>query len=271
MRQLGEPPAEMTLFADPGAGDAAPPQPARPVAAFAVPRRHGGKATLALSAAAGVVAIAIAAVFVTGSPPAKSVPPAAGARPASAMTGAPTPAISLSPTVAPSSKLARSMPAVTPSPEPAPAPAPAPSVLVTFSNGTDGWSPFWGSITDTPVTSPAVDGASLLLTTSSDTYTAVGTTTDVAQLGSGDTVEYHVWSSGDGSGSVRPFIQDDSSTIDFAGNSNIPLPSGSGWFTLTWTVPATSSVKGIGLQVINPGPGSDALKLAIGALSWPQG
>jgi len=143
-------------------------------------------------------------------------------------------------------------------------------VLITFTGGTDGWSPFWGSITDTPVTSPAVDGASLLLTTSSDSYTAVGTTTDVAQLTSGDTVEYHVWSSGGESGSVRPFIQNDSFTVDFAGNGNTPLPSSSGWFTLTWTVPATSSVKGIGLQVINPDPGSNMLKLAIGALSWPR-
>jgi hypothetical protein len=140
-------------------------------------------------------------------------------------------------------------------------------VLITFANGTEGWSPFWGNITDTPVINPAFDGSSLLLTASSDRYTAVGTTTDVAQLQPGDTVTYHVWSSGQ-PGSVRPFIQNDSFQEDFAGSADTPLPSSEGWFTLTWTVPATSSVKGIGMQVINPGSGS--LTLAIGALSWPR-
>jgi hypothetical protein len=290
MLQRSEPTAQLSLFDDPDDGTADPPLPARRVAAIAFPRGRrekprvgvlagarvtgvtrgrGGRPGIGVLAGAGALAVVIAVLLVAGSPQARSRPPAAGARPASAMTGEPTPA-SL-PTV-PSGKLARSMPAVTPSPGPAPAPqAPSPgSVLVTFTGGTDGWSPFWGSITDTPVTSPAVDGASLLLTTSSDSYTAVGTTTEVAQLTSGDTVEYHVWSSGGESGSVRPFIQNDSFTIDFAGNGNTPLPSSSGWFTLTWTVPATSSVKGIGLQVINPDPGSNTLKLAIGALSWPR-
>jgi hypothetical protein len=141
-------------------------------------------------------------------------------------------------------------------------------VLSTFEDGADGWSPFWGNITDTPSSTPAFDGSgSLLLTTSSDEFTAVGTTTDVAQLKPGDTVTYHVWSSGQ-SGSVQPFIYDDSHNALFAQSASTSLPSSVGWFTLTWTIPATSSVLAIGLQVTNPVSGS--LRLAIAALSWPQ-
>ncbi len=245
------------------------------VAAPSFPRSYGRKAAFALLSAGGVVAIAV--FLAAARPSAGSLPRASDQPVSSPITGVPAPTSSPSPqsTVpspgpAPSRQLIDSMRVMGPSPAPAAAPTPsARTVLITFSHGTDGWSTFWGNITEAPVTSPAVDGASLLLTTSSSRYSAVGTTTGVAQLKPGDTVTYHVWSSGR-SGRIRPFIQNDRFNIEFAGTGDTQLPSTRGWFTLTWTVPATSSVKGIGLQVINPDPYHHRLRLAIGGLSWPQ-
>ncbi len=138
----------------------------------------------------------------------------------------------------------------------------------TFQQSADGWMQVWGNISLTPTTQPAFDGAALLLTTSGDSTSAIGTASDdVTDLETGDTVTYHVWSSGQ-PGSVQPFIANDDNAVDFAGSAE--LTSTPGWFTLTWTVPATSSIEGIGLQVSNPSPDSGSLTLAIGGLSWPQ-
>jgi hypothetical protein len=298
MRQQGELPAEMALLTGPSYRAADPPsssavlrtrvaqQPASSVpgghpasgsrvlrpAGRAMRRATGvspGRArnrSNAVGLIVGASVVAIAAALVSGLLAARASPPAAGRSHAPAAVGQ-FPTFLPSPqSVAPSSgRLPSHQPAGSPQ---ATAPTPPPgSVLITFADGTDGWSPFWGSITGTPATSPAIDGASLLLTASADRFTAVGTTTDVAQLTTGDTVTYHVWSSGQ-PGSLRPFIQTDTFVIDFAGSRDTPLPSSPGWFTLTWPVPPASSVKGIGLQVINPG--TDSLTLAIGALWWPQ-
>jgi hypothetical protein len=144
---------------------------------------------------------------------------------------------------------------------------PAKLVLNTFQGGTDGWMQEWGNISLTPTTQPAFDGASLLLTTSGDSNVAIGSGSDgTTSLKTGQTVTYHVWSSGE-PGSVQAFIADDNNNIYDAASAE--LPSAPGWFTLTWTVPAHPSIEGIGLQVNNPYPGS-SLTLAIGALSWPQ-
>jgi hypothetical protein len=252
----------------------------RPSTALSYARDHRGRTALALFVGASV--IAVAAVLASGllaSNALQSAGPSADKQPHAAPPAvAPFPAIVPSPSgAAPSPSPAPShQPSPAPSPQPAvgtvvaaptAAPAPPAPVLITFADGTDGWSPFWGNITGTPVTRPAIDGASLLLRTYGDRYSAVGTTTDVAQLTTGDTVTYHVWVSGQ-PGSIRPFIEDDSFTIIFAGSNDVALPYQQGWYTLTWTVPSTSSVRGIGLQVINPNRGS--LTLAIGALSWPS-
>jgi hypothetical protein len=246
------------------------------------PPGHGRKTVFGLLVGAGV--IAMAAFLVIGRPAATVVPPTADERQAPPMARASNPAGSPSPqTTAPrngTSPNPRALPSHQPAggiPVPAPpssAPSPAGltpppgSVLITFQNGTDGWSSFWGAIADAPATSPAFDGTgSLLLTAGSDRYTAVGTTLDVAQLKPGDTVTYHVWSSGQ-SGSVQPFIYDDNHVARFGQPTNTLLSSSPGWSTLTWTIPATSSVLAIGLQVTNPGSGS--LRLAIAALWWPR-
>jgi hypothetical protein len=153
----------------------------------------------------------------------------------------------------------------------APAQAPAATTnaaVISFEDGTsDGWSPFWGDVSDAASTLTAYAGAhSLMLTTSEDRYTAIGTTANIQGLKSGDEVVYHVWSSGQ-SGGVRPFAQDGDSGIIFGQPGDTPLPTKAGWFTLTWTVPSLSGLRGIGMQITNPGSGT--LKLAVDALSWP--
>lgn len=245
-------------------------------------RGRGTKAALGLLAAFAVSAVA--AFLVSGIPGSKALPPAGGERQASPVTGASTPPGSRKPgTIAPghgttpragsppSRQPAGGIPVAAQPSHPASSAALTPppgSVLITFKDGADGWSPFWGSITDTPAATPAFEGTpSLVLTASSGRFTAVGTTTDVNQLKPGDTVTYHVWSSGQ-SGSVQPFIYDDSHVARFGEPASTPLSSSARWFTLTWTIPPTSSVLAIGLQVTNPGTGS--LRLAIAALWWPQ-
>jgi len=137
--------------------------------------------------------------------------------------------------------------------------------VVGFEDGTtDHWVEFWGNISESVTTKVAFSGShALLLTTQGSTYSAVGVV-DLTMPQPGDTVVFRVWSSG-GPGDVRPFVQDK----DFAEHMVGPvraLPSGTGWFTVTWTVPDVS-VHAIGLQLTNPGSGQ--LEVAIDALTWP--
>jgi hypothetical protein len=140
--------------------------------------------------------------------------------------------------------------------------------VISFEDGTaDGWVPFWGDITGTATTKTAFAGThSLLLTTTGDRYSAIGTTANIQRLQPGDQVIYHLWSSGQGGG-VRPFVQDGGYGIHFSQSADVPLPSSAGWFTLRWTVPSVSGLRAVGMQVTNPGSGK--LTLAIDALSWP--
>jgi len=180
-------------------------------------------------------------------------PPSTAPSPPSTNSSSPTPA---------PSKRARPSPKPSTSRKPTPRPSKG---LVSFEDGTDGWGPFWGKITATRTTKVAYSGThSLLITTSGDTYTAVGVHDGaVAHLRPGDKVSFHIWSSGR-NGSVQPFVQDDSYNAHKAGST--PLPA-RGWFTLNWTVPDVSSVHAIGLQLTNAG--SAKLTIAIDALSWP--
>ncbi|HUZ23532.1 MAG TPA: hypothetical protein VMV07_07190 [Streptosporangiaceae bacterium] len=180
------------------------------------------------------------------------------ATPAPAAT--PVPATAVSPSPHPSSSKASAQ--ATPKP-------PAGSTLISFEDGTaDGWGAFWGDITGTASTRAAFDGTHcLLLKTSGDRYTAIGTTSHVQGLRPGDEVIYHVWSSGQ-AGGLRPFVQDGDFNVHFGQSADTPLPSKAGWITLKWMVPSVSSVHAIGMQVTNPGSGN--LTLAIDALSWPS-
>jgi hypothetical protein len=144
----------------------------------------------------------------------------------------------------------------------------ADSALISYEDGTaDGWSPFWGDITGVVSTQTAYAGTHcLMLTTTGDRYSAIGTTTNLQGLKPGDEVIYHVWSSGQ-PGGVRPFAQDGDYDIYFGQPADTPLPARAGWFTLTWTVPSLSGLRAIGMQVTNPGSGS--FRLAVDAMSWP--
>lgn len=142
--------------------------------------------------------------------------------------------------------------------------APRQPVRNTFQGEADGWIQLWGDIGLRLAARPALGGGSLLLTANGTGSSAVGTASEVTQLRTGDIVTFHVWSSGQ-PGSVRPFVASDSNVLAFAMAAS--LPSTPGWFTLTWKVPPTSSVEGIGIEVVNPGNGS--LTLALGDLSWP--
>lgn len=140
--------------------------------------------------------------------------------------------------------------------------------LISFEDAAaDGWGPFWGDITGTASTNTAYDGTHcLLLRTTGDHYSAIGTTANIQSLKPGDTVTYHVWSSGQ-PGGVRPFAQDGDFNANFGQPRDTALPAKAGWFTLTWKVPSLSGLHAIGLQVTNPGSGT--LTVAIDALSWP--
>lgn len=240
-------------------------------------RGQARSAVPGLAMAAAMCVTLTAVILLSGRPGGKAVPAAAssphavpgttGPAPASASPGpaSPAPDPASGPAPNPASAVIRQG---SPSPTATPAASVSPPKLVlnTFTGGTDGWMREWGNITLTPATKPAFDGASLLLTTSDDSNAAIGSGSDgTTQLKTGETVTYHVWSSGQ-TGSVQAFIADDNNNIYYAGSAEL---TSAGWFTLTWTVPAAPSIEGIGLQVNNPHPRS-SLTLAVGGLSWPQ-
>ena len=250
---------------------------ARRMARALLPGGQARSPVPALAMAAAMCVTLVAVILLSGRPAGKAVPAASSPHaalgtarptPASASPGpaspAPNPVSDSAPN--PASAIIRQD-----SPSPASTPAasvPAPNlVLNTFQDGTDGWMREWGNISLTPTTQPAFDGASLLLTTSGDSNAAIGSGSDgTTQLKAGDTVTYHVWSSGQ-PGSVQAYIADDNNNIYYAGSAE--LTSSAGWFTLTWTVPSSPSIEGIGLQINNPSP-RRSLTLAFGGLSWPQ-
>jgi len=155
-----------------------------------------------------------------------------------------------------------------PSPTPSASRKPTPQVtrgLISFENGTDGWSAFWGSISVSRTTQVAYSGSHSLLITTRSTYSAVGVDNgSVAHLRPGDKVTFHIYSYGQNA-SVEPFVQESDYSEDVA--EGVPVPSQRGWFTLTWVVPSVPSVHAIGMQVTNHGSGP--LTLAIDAMTWP--
>ena len=235
---------------------------------------------LAVLIAAGIVYLAASTEMGTHPAPVAEVPPGRPSPQALVPDASPSPAPTGRRTAraagaqSPRSAPASAVPAATSPLRPstlAQAPAPpvraasASSDQVSFEDGsTDNWVRFWGHITATVTSQVAYTGShSLLLTTQGSTYSAVGVD-DGTLPQPGQQVVFHVWSSGQ-AGDVQAFVQDDGFNAHLAG-AVYPLPSKSGWFTVSWTVPSVS-VHAIGLQVVNPGGGQ--LTLAIDALSWP--
>jgi hypothetical protein len=169
------------------------------------------------------------------------------------------------PSPAPSPTSPRTRPSPKPSASRKPA-SPAPSGLISFEDGTDGWSALWGSISASRSTQVAYSGSHSLLITIQGTIGGLGVDNGtVAHLRSGDTVTFHVYSNGQNA-SVEPFVQESSADSEDVAES-VQLPSQRGWFNLNWVVPSVSSVYAIGMQVTNHGSGQ--ITLAIDALTWP--
>lgn len=238
----GPPAAAATATHAEPAAPAEPPVPRPAAATLSSAHGRGGKVVIGMLAGAGV--LGLAAFLASTRTTAGARQPAVGQGHASTVRTAPRRSRSGS-----TEGITR---------------APRQPVRNTFQGGADGWIQLWGDITLRLAARPALGGGSLLLTANGTGSSAVGTASEVTQLKTGDTVTFHVWSSGQ-PGTVRPFVASDSNVLAFAMAAS--LPSAPGWFTLTWKVPPTSSVEGIGLEVVNPGNGS--LTLALGDLAWP--
>jgi hypothetical protein len=273
---LAEQPALAEQYAPaPDEGRQAPEEPGDPAGARRpLPTGLSKKTVLGLAIAA-TGAILTVTLLVSGALAGKTQPTASAPHVGSRTSLHPSAFGSPSPTASPRAGTIpspatshRSTPLPTQTPPPT---VPQPQLLVhdDFTGGSaDGWVQEWGNITLTPSTQPAFDGASLVLTTSGASNVAVGTSVNGAtQLTTGDTVTYHVWSSGQLAG-VQPFVADDNNGIHES--AVVVLPTTPGWVTVTWTVPATPSIEGIGLEVNNPSPDSGSLTVALGGVSWPQ-
>jgi hypothetical protein len=138
-------------------------------------------------------------------------------------------------------------------------------VKVGFEDGLDGWDEYWGYDTLTLSRTSSVHysgGYALKVAASDGNYVAAGTGSGLSGLHGGATVTFHVYASG-GSGTVRPFVMDPSSKVHWPqGERSLP---GSGWFTVTFTVPSGFTVHAIGLQLHST---SGANWVALDALSW---
>lgn len=141
----------------------------------------------------------------------------------------------------------------------------APSARVSFEDGTDDWGPFWGGdkLSRTLTTQVAYDGTHSLLLTAGPGSDACAIGTDrVPGLTAGAVVTLHVWFGGQGQGDLRPFVQDTGYHEHFQSPTGL---RGSGWTTVSFTVPGVS-VKGIGFQIDNTGGGN--LVIALDAVDW---
>ncbi|MFD2417264.1 protein kinase domain-containing protein [Amycolatopsis pigmentata] len=143
--------------------------------------------------------------------------------------------------------------------------ASVPSARVSFEDGDDDWSAFYGGdkLSHSVTTSVAYDGThSLLLTAGSGSDACAIGTDRIPGLAPGSMVTLHLYYSGQGQGDVRPFVQDTGYHNHF--QSPITL-RGTGWTTVTFTVPAMA-IHGIGFQIDNTGRGN--LVLALDAVNW---
>jgi hypothetical protein len=136
-------------------------------------------------------------------------------------------------------------------------------VTAGFEDGTaQGWTGLYGNASPRVVTDVAYEGThALRFDQASGGHSAIGTTGRLAAVRPGSTVTYRVRADQAGV-TVRPFVRDPQYQPTMAG-SPVTLPPQQ-WVTVTWQVPAVSSVALIGLDA---GPGSGTVVLD--ALSWP--
>ncbi|MEO3928868.1 hypothetical protein ABGB07_34175 [Micromonosporaceae bacterium B7E4] len=210
----------------------------------------------------------------TGSPFASPTPsgtaaPSGSARP-SATTSGPRPGSTARATDDPGEPAPRTPPRRADPPRP-PSTSGAPraqggrTVRLSFESGTDGFDDYWGSLSVDRTTATHYDGRyALSLTSSAPGYAAAGTTRDVSSLRAGKRVTFHVWFGGRGAGTVQPWVMDTADRVhETAGERGL---SGSGWMTITWTVPSVT-VQAVGLELHSTAGGATEVRLD--ALSWP--
>jgi uncharacterized protein YbdZ (MbtH family) len=131
---------------------------------------------------------------------------------------------------------------------------PPPSSQLNFSNyATNGWRVEWGS--DAAV-APGTSGLSLQLTGTG--YPGFYGTAGLSSLTPGRAVTYEIDNPSGASVQIVPFAQDSAWNVHFAAATTLV----SGWNSVTWTVPAESSLNAIGLQVNDPSDWSGQLLLA---------
>jgi hypothetical protein len=126
-------------------------------------------------------------------------------------------------------------------------PAAAPNLATTarysFEDGTDTWGPFWqpNNLHFNITTQLAYDGTHSLLLNATPTSNPPAIGTDhISGLTPGMTVTMHLHYDGQGQGQIVPFVQDPKFNPHWPGGA-ITMPAGSGWITLTFTVPTFPS------------------------------
>jgi hypothetical protein len=210
------------------------------------------------------------------------------------LTVATSAAPGLPPSLSPSGTAPSSSTGVPPAPAPAPAgsrgagngggngggggggapPPPPPqrgTVHVGFEDGLDGWGQYWGNDKFHLFTTDGAhwDGGRSLKMWMQDGstggYMAAGTQTGVGNLRAGDRITFHVWNSGKGPGTIRPFVMDTGYGVHFPQNESA-LPGSAGWLTVTFAVPAGISVHAIGLQFHSTVTNN---WVALDGLTWP--
>lgn len=132
-----------------------------------------------------------------------------------------------------------------------------------FEDGTtQGWTGLCGNASPRVVTDVAYEGThALRFDQATGGHSAVETSRQLSAVRPGSTVTYHVRADQDGV-TVRPFVRDPRYQATMAGPP-VALPPRQ-WVTVTWQVPAVSSVALIGLDA-GPGSGGGVLD----GLSWP--
>jgi serine/threonine protein kinase len=127
-----------------------------------------------------------------------------------------------------------------------------------FDDGTpQTWGPFWnGNNVAATVTSQTVYSGTCSLRLAANTHDdrppAIGTT-HVDGLTAGATVTFHLWYGGQGTGTIRPFVQDNTAArAAHWARQTFALPTTAGWHTFTWTVPdVTPHALGIQFDTID--------------------
>lgn len=141
-----------------------------------------------------------------------------------------------------------------------PSAPPAPPVKFGFEDGTQRWSPQWGGkrMTFQATSLVAYEGhQSLQITTTAFSNVedkAIGVTHGIETLHPGMKVTFHLRVPGQQNASIRFFVYDSKSKLQWAPESpgdghELALPTNTDWKEYVWTVPQVDVVHAIGMEV----------------------